>query len=340
MTSLFFASSRQSVCVPSSISKISIFRAKLSTSSAATSSSHLRATRHNQVVSSPSSFETKFLKIVDVDGTSRNVHYVDMGPSKTDTESGITQRPLVIVGGTAQTISTYAQHIKQLSKLRRVLMPELRCQGVSTELDPTYGSIDRHCIDFVRFLDAANVTTPIDFLGFSFGGRVGITVAALYPDLVARLSVTGVPLVRPALGEEILTQWREHLAQGRLYECGESFLRNGYSEPFLSHNAEKLGTFIQFVLDSNDMDRVHQLLVLSHPRNDSEQYSLQACAKRVKCRTQVIAATQDKIAGYDAVKLLADAIENATFAEMQLGHLAPFEDPVGWRRLVTDFLSS
>jgi len=311
--------------------------------------------QHNQMLLSPSSFDTKFAQIIDVDGVSRSIHYVDMGPTNSNVAKDNSntnsneqqqqqqqqQKPIIIVGGTAQTISTYAQHIKQLSKSRRVLMPELRCQGTLTELDPIHGNIDRHCLDFVQFLHAVNITTSIDFLGFSFGGRVGITLAALYPDLISKLSVTGVPLIRPTLGEEILTEWREHLAQGRHYACGESFLRNGYSEEFLVKNAAKLDTFIQFVLDSNNMDRVHQLLIQSHPRNDSDLYSLQACAKRVKCKTQVIAATQDKIAGFESVKDLAECIENSSFAAMSnQGHLAPFENPIVWRKLVTDFLMS
>lgn len=309
-------------------------------SSSSSSSLKLRAEPKDQTSSSPSSsFNSKFVQIYDVDGVPRNIHYVDICPTP-NSKSNTTHPPLIIIGGTAQTISTYSQHIKQLSKFRRVLMPEMRCQGTMTELDPTHGNIDRHCIDFVSFLKAVNISTPIDFLGFSFGGRVGITVAALYPDLISRLSVTGVPLIRPTLGEEILSSWRDYLALGQYYECGESFMRNGYSEEFLLKNSAKMDTFIQFVLDSNNMDRVHQLLVQSHPRNDSELYSLEACAKRVKCKTQVIAATQDKIAGFESVRQLAQSIENASFAEMEHGHLAPFENPAVWRKLVTDFLST
>ena len=54
---------------------------------------------------------------------------------------------------------------------------------------------------------------------------------------------------------------------------------------------------------------------------------------------QVIGASQDRIAGFESVQQLAQSIPHAVFEEMQsTGHLAPFEKPGEWRRILLKFL--
>ena len=54
----------------------------------------------------------------------------------------------------------------------------------------------------------------------------------------------------------------------------------------------------------------------------------------------MIGSSLDRIAGYDSVKQLAQMIPHAVFDEIPgAGHLALFERPGEWRRLVTKFLS-
>jgi pimeloyl-ACP methyl ester carboxylesterase len=55
--------------------------------------------------------------------------------------------------------------------------------------------------DKITFTRCLNIYLRKNLQGFSFGGRVSLAIAANHPQLVKRLSVTGVPLERPALGE-------------------------------------------------------------------------------------------------------------------------------------------
>ena len=50
------------------------------------------------------------------------INYIDIGQDDI-------LPPLVILGGTAQTINSYGPHILNISKSRRLIIPELRCQG-------------------------------------------------------------------------------------------------------------------------------------------------------------------------------------------------------------------
>ena len=143
----------------------------------------------------------KQLDVLDVDGVKRKVFYVDMGVDST-------HPPLVLLCGTAQTVNTFSPHFRQISKQRRLIIVELRCQGM-TELLSEYGTIDQHVKDFHQIIVQHLGLKHIHLAGFSFGGRVSLAIAALHPELVGRLSVTGVPLERPALGE-IVYQFSAH----------------------------------------------------------------------------------------------------------------------------------
>ena len=71
--------------------------------------------------------------------------------------------PLIILGGTAQTINSYSPHILHISKYRRLIIPELRCQGVTTSLKPELATIQQHCEDFQRFINELKID-KIDFV--------------------------------------------------------------------------------------------------------------------------------------------------------------------------------
>ena len=135
----------------------------------------------------------KQLDLVDVDFVKRKVFYMDIGTDSL-------KPPLVILCGTAQTVNTFSPHFRQISKERRLIIIELRCQGM-TELLSEYGTIDQHVKDFHEIIVGHLGLNQIHLAGFSFGGRVSLAIAAMHPELVGRLSVTGVPLERPALGK-------------------------------------------------------------------------------------------------------------------------------------------
>lgn len=93
----------------------------------------------------------KQLEIRDVDGVKRKIYYVDMGTDKSNV-------PLVILVGTAQTVSSFSPHYRQIAKTRRLVIIELRCQGM-TELLSEYGSIEQHVKDFILIMDVLGLNS-------------------------------------------------------------------------------------------------------------------------------------------------------------------------------------
>lgn len=201
-------------------------------------------------------------------------------------------------------------------------------------------------------------------MGFSFGARVGIALAAHHPELIHRMSLTGVPLVRPALGTLIINSWAQLLAQNNTKECAYSFLINGYSPAFIERHHAKFPDYVDMIVSSNDPQRLFDLITKSHPtpistiaedhlvteKRDEEGagegvedvYGTPYCTGRIRCHTQVIGSRLDRIAGFEAVEEVARRIPvgRGVFQEMtEVGHLMPFEKPGEWRRLVLSFLS-
>ena len=138
----------------------------------------------------------KTLSFPDVDGKERIINYLDAVAEEVPTKEVV---PLVLIGGTAQTISTWSPHIKYLAKHRRLIIPELRCQGIITNLESQFGTIPQHVHDLSIFFDKLSISQA-DIVGFSFGGRVGLAFAAHKPNRIRKLSVMGVPLRRPQEG--------------------------------------------------------------------------------------------------------------------------------------------
>ena len=186
----------------------------------------------------------------NITGKTSKVFYIDTCPPDIDSQgehnSGdVPDIPLMIIPGTGQTVNTFRTHLLKLSRHRRLIIPELRGQG-RTELDSERATMPQHVTDVANIAAALNLEKvntqsfytcnftynltchrliwpclyrKVDLCGFSFGGRVALSVAAHHPHLVNKLSLTGVPLARPNLGKLVLKTWTECLSDGNLRSC-------------------------------------------------------------------------------------------------------------------------
>lgn len=313
--------------------------------------------------------QLKSAPIKDVNGEYRSINYYD---SKYDNrlKQDSTKPVLVLLCGTAQTITSWSSHIRALAAQYRLIIPELRCQGRLTNLDYQYASIPQHIQDVKQFLSVTEIPQA-HIAGFSFGGRVGLALAAHAPELVQSLSLSGVPLRRPPVGQLIMESWLESLKNRNMRACALSFLLNGYSEQFLTKYHHRVESFVASVAAANDPlaleELVRQNIRQDHcaglPSNCAPgplsaaslpgctlsryqdpyllDYSAEVCATIVSCPVQVIAGSHDRIAGFNAEQELAKSFPNggAEFGVItECGHLTPFEKPQEWRRLLVAFL--
>lgn len=224
--------------------------------------------------------EGAMMPIKDVDGQQRSLRYIDFGVQND-------KPPLVYLGGTGQTIDTFGPHIRLLSKERRIIVPELRCQG-KTDLLSDCCTMAQHILDFEAILKNLDITDKVDVAGFSFGGRVALALASYRPELISRLCVTGVPLHRPQLGKIIMKSWIHTLELNQLEACAWSFILNGYSPAFIEKHHRQVHRFADMIVRSNKADKLINLMVHSNIIGDTEdEYSMHTCAKLIHCPTLV-----------------------------------------------------
>jgi pimeloyl-ACP methyl ester carboxylesterase len=149
--------------------------------------------------------------------------------------------PLVILGGMAQSISSWEFHLQQLCSTRSVMVYEALGQGPpppsevcsidgrEVTLQQYYAdvSLERQGKDFWEVVDEAfygpnshyyqNYVTDntskrqVDLAGFSFGGRVAMAAATIQPGKIRRLHLTGVGAERDEYANIILASWKEIL---------------------------------------------------------------------------------------------------------------------------------
>jgi pimeloyl-ACP methyl ester carboxylesterase len=271
--------------------------------------------------------------ILDRDNIKRIVHYFDSGNIAKDLLP-----PVLLLSGTSQTISTWQPHIAEITRTRRLIIPELRCTGNKTTLLPQFDSLYDFTDDIENFVNAIGVE-KVDIVGFSLGARIGLAVAAHRPHLVRRLSVTGVPLERTAVGDLILMSWRNGLTSECCFKTTAwSFVLNGFSPQFLKRNSRYIPHYVDRVISNNDYKRLAYILSNSHSPDDKA--AAINCAHMVTCPTQVIAATADRISDLEQEKRLAEVIQDSHFFEIKdAGHLSPFEEPYMWREFVINFLA-
>jgi pimeloyl-ACP methyl ester carboxylesterase len=224
-----------------------------------------------------------------------------------------------------------------------LIILELRGQG-KTQLSSECATMDQHLHDMKAIFDLLNLD-KFHLIGFSFGGRVGLAYASNYPDSVVKLSISCVPLVRSALGKNILESWKESLLVGNLREAAWSIVINSYSDRFHDKIGPRISNLINIIVDTNEPKKLYNLIHLSNVSNENDPLSISNCIKHVNFPVQIIAGKSDRIASFDSVFDLYICIkENSkhpVFFEIQnSGHSIPFEDPVIWQTNIIEFFKT
>ena len=99
-------------------------------------------------------------------------------------------RPVVLFHGGHGSWAHWVRNVGALMKTRRVFAADLPGFGESAP-PPRPEDVESHAAEVAAGMRRLPADAPFDVIGFSMGGVIGSHVAALAPDLVARLIIVG-----------------------------------------------------------------------------------------------------------------------------------------------------
>ena len=106
-----------------------------------------------------------------------------------------TGRPLLLLHGWGVSSELFAPILEGLQPGRQLIVPDLPGFG-ATPAPASPWSVHEYAAWCIALLDRLGVET-CDLIGHSNGGRVGIVMAARYPDRISRMVLTGSAGLRP-----------------------------------------------------------------------------------------------------------------------------------------------
>ena len=232
---------------------------------------------------------------------------------------------------------------------RDVLQYETRGQGKLTTLPVDSCDLEQQVLDFDAMCDTLQREGvlrdgPVDLAGFSFGGRVCLTIAARLPHRVRRCVVTGVPADRGALGRTVLRAWLASLDAGALDAFVWASMVEGHSASFLARHEGRLAGWVDGAVRANRCAAIRALVAQTHHDDEDDPFHSVNLAKEAAENlgpggVQLIAAGDDRIAPADEVARLAELAGGWPVVVVPgAGHSLPIEQPRVWRRHLLDFL--
>lgn len=243
-------------------------------------------------------------------------------------------RPLVLVSGTGGTLeSNWAHLVEALATGRKLVRADYSGSGDTTD-PPGPLTLELLAAQIIGAAHAADAA-PFDLLGFSLGACVSAQIAATRPELVRSLTLVagfpGGPDARMGLQFDL---WQS-LIRNDPYDFARMVMLMGFSPTFLARmDAAQVGQWLDAIVVSNRWEGILRQIELD------ARLDIRPLLPRISAPTLVIGCAQDQMVPREHARAVAAAIPAAHYAELDSGHLAPFEQPEALLRMLAEFLAS
>lgn len=240
---------------------------------------------------------------------------------------------LVLVSGTGGNLHSNWDHLVELlTPQRRVVRVDYSGSG-ETEDDGGTLSVDMLADQVVAAAKAADAI-PFDLVGYSLGAAVSIHIAAEYPQLVRSM----VLLAGFASGQDTRLQLQSDLwadlirLHPRLF--ARMILLTGFRPEFLaSLDEHQIKEWVDAICTVNRWDGIVRQIELD------SRLDVRPQLKRIAQPTLIIGCSHDHMVPASHSKALAAAISGARYAELDSGHLAPFERAGEFVQMMLGFIT-
>lgn len=239
----------------------------------------------------------------------------------------MTKNPIIILHGWNLNRERFKSLINVLNqKNYKVYCPDLPGFGNAKMPDKAFDLSDY--VDFVISYLNKNRISKADFICHSFGGRVGIKLAAFYPKRVGLLILTGVPGVLPVPKLKVIFFWG-------LAKIAKLF----FSLPFLNLFKNSSQKFIYRVARASDFYNTDPKLKKTFQLVVKEQ--LVTYLKKIQSSVLLIWGKNDKIVPISVAEKMKLLIPKSDLLIVEnTAHALPFSDPEIFYQKIETFLKS
>lgn len=228
---------------------------------------------------------------------------------------------LVILHGWGLSLKEYVELAKLLAEKFYVVVPEFPGFGQTPPPRRPF-NVEDYAKALKKFLDEQEISQA-HFIGHSFGGRVLLRLANLYPDLVKTLTLTGCPGIE-----------KFHLkrsAKRAIYWSAAKALRLFTFIPPIKRLRTKFYAH-------RDLGQVEGIMKQTFLKVIKE--NLTADARKIQQPTLLLWGNRDQMAPvYDAEKMLKVIPHSHLKIFTKVGHKLPYEKPHEFAREVMQFVA-
>jgi pimeloyl-ACP methyl ester carboxylesterase len=229
--------------------------------------------------------------------------------------------------------------VRGLADVARVIAPDLRGFGRSPlgQVDPARGvPMEQYADELAELLDALAIREPIVLVGFSMGGYIAFQFVRRHGDRLRGLALCDT---RSAADTEEGRAGRLKMAE-HVAEWG--------SERVAEMMGPKLFAPLSFTTMPETVQAVRGMVERTQPASiAAAQLGMAARADSadllpaIRVPTLVLVGEHDALSPPSEMESIAEAVPGARFVVvLEVGHMAPMENPESVNRSLAEFLSS
>jgi 3-oxoadipate enol-lactonase len=244
--------------------------------------------------------------------------------------------PVVFLNGLSQTTVAWGLQAQRLRGRRAVLLHDAAGQGRS-DAPPEGHHPPGHARDLVHLLDALGVAR-VDAVGFSYGARIALRLAAGAPDRVRRLVLVGCAHRDTVVRRWIVRSWLDAVEVGGLEHAFRVITPMVLGDAWLARNAADEPKMLRAFVERNSAKGLGRLLADTLLPGGAMGEDV---LRRVTCQALVLRGEEDLVVSRAVTRELTSLLPHARSEECPgAGHTVAIEAPDWFADRVATFLGA